>query len=302
MGIKIANIRKYSNIFRFSSFCAFLHEIVFRTVSESCGITKMKVKILAATSLVLLLFATAARSAQDVVPIFISGQKDRLNNPDPESGGTRKLLSYIEKETGVRFERNFVPWKRALQSAIDGKGIVFGASKTPERERSLAFSEPIYSDNVWIITRCDARFNYHGVTDLKGKKVGLIRDSDYGPDILRGANFIFSAEYDTNDSVSRFQKLKVGRTDALLVYSQLKDHAALESVIQRQYGALFEDDRKQGKDGAFCVVSNMVHSSTVHFAANKGYRPEYFKLLNNAMIKAEKSGKLAKWFNHPMEF
>ncbi|WP_374520932.1 substrate-binding periplasmic protein [Undibacterium squillarum] len=243
--------------------------------------------------------AAAAQAEPQKITLFLSAQHDRVNPAAALSAPNRQLLAYIESETGVQFERKFVPWKRALQSAIEGKGFVFGASQTPERLQHLVFSEPIYIDNVWIVTRCDARFSYNSIADLKGKTIGMIRDAYYGPEVAKAVNFVFTPEYDVNDSISRFDKLLKHRTDGIFVYTQLTDPRALEDLMKMQYGRLAEQENPAIRERPFCAQGKPVHSSSLHFAATPGYHPEYLKELNKALNKAAKSGLLAKWYIQP---
>ncbi|GGX33160.1 substrate-binding periplasmic protein [Undibacterium squillarum] len=243
--------------------------------------------------------AAAAQAEPQKITLFLSAQHDRVNPAAALSAPNRQLLAYIESETGVQFERKFVPWKRALQSAIEGKGFVFGASQTPERLQHLVFSEPIYIDNVWIVTRCDARFSYNSIADLKGKTIGMIRDAYYGPEVAKAVNFVFTPEYDVNDSISRFDKLLKHRTDGIFVYTQLTDPRALEDMMKMQYGRLAEQENPAIRERPFCAQGKPVHSSSLHFAATPGYHPEYLKELNKALSKAAKSGLLAKWYIQP---
>lgn len=243
--------------------------------------------------------AAAAQAEPQKITLFLSAQHDRVNPAAALSAPNRQLLAYIESETGVQFERKFVPWKRALQSAIEGKGFVFGASQTPERLQHLVFSEPIYIDNVWIVTRCDARFSYNSIADLKGKTIGMIRDAYYGPEVAKAVNFVFTPEYDVNDSISRFDKLLKHRTDGIFVYTQLTDPRALEDMMKMQYGRLAEQENPAFRERPFCAQGKPVHSSSLHFAATPGYHPEYLKELNKALNKAAKSGLLAKWYIQP---
>ena len=243
--------------------------------------------------------AAAAQAEPQKITLFLSAQHDRVNPAAALSAPNRQLLAYIESETGVQFERKFVPWKRALQSAIEGKGFVFGASQTPERLQYLVFSEPIYIDNVWIVTRCDARFSYNSIADLKGKTIGMIRDAYYGPEVAKAVNFVFTPEYDVNDSISRFDKLLKHRTDGIFVYTQLTDPRALEDMMKMQYGRLAEQENPAFRERPFCAQGKPVHSSSLHFAATPGYHPEYLKELNKALSKAAKSGLLAKWYIQP---
>lgn len=243
--------------------------------------------------------AAAAQAEPQKITLFLSAQHDRVNPAAALSAPNRQLLAYIESETGVQFERKFVPWKRALQSAIEGKGFVFGASQTPERLQHLVFSEPIYIDNVWIVTRCDARFSYNSIADLKGKTIGMIRDAYYGPEVAKAVNFVFTPEYDVNDSISRFDKLLKHRTDGIFVYTQLTDPRALEDMMKMQYGRLAEQENPAFRERPFCAQGKPVHSSSLHFAATPGYHPEYLKELNKALSKAAKSGLLAKWYIQP---
>jgi hypothetical protein len=60
----------------------------------------------------------------------------------------------------------------------------------------------------------------------------MIRDAYYGPEVAKAVNFVFTPEYDVNDSISRFDKLLKHRTDGIFVYTQLTDPRALEDMMK----------------------------------------------------------------------
>jgi hypothetical protein len=127
----------------------------------------------------------------------------------------------------------------------------------------------------------------------------MIRDAYYGPEVAKAVNFVFTPEYDVNDSISRFDKLLKHRTDGIFVYTQLTDPRALEDMMKMHYGRLAEQENPAFRERPFCAQGKPVHSSSLHFAATPGYHPEYLKELNKALSKAAKSGLLAKWYIQP---
>ncbi len=240
----------------------------------------------------LTLGVTGTAEAKEKIVILVGEDSDANDASIPIAGEVSRLLDYLATETDAEFEIQRYQWKRALLLAQAGKGILYGASITPERKKTLKFSEAFYSEQVWVVTRCDQQFNFHTVADLKAKTIGLIRESTYGEELDLAKEQLFKPEFDMNNSRARFQKLLKRRLDAVLSYSRLKEAYQLEVEINNLYGQLAYAEAEPLKKRPFCVLPHAAAQVSLHFAQAPGVYESYLKRLDAALIKARDSGKL----------
>jgi ABC-type amino acid transport substrate-binding protein len=118
---------------------------------------------------------------------------------------------------GYQVEVKLEPWTRAIEDTKAGNGIITHFSKTPQRERSFEFSEPLVYDRIVVVVRKGHEFPFTSVQDLAGKTVGVLRGVAYGGE-WSDALKTFTAEEDT-DAVARIGKLVRGRLDAAVISS-----------------------------------------------------------------------------------
>ena len=180
-----------------------------------------------------------SRAAADApVKMLVSASTDGRGRLLPPSVETQALLRFLEVETGLRFEVEAYPWLRALKMAEKGEGLLYGASQTRERRQTLDFSEPMFKDSVWLVTRCDRSFDYQQLSQLDGLRVGVVRgtvnSSGFDAAAREGR---FQVEFETGDSRARFEKLLLGRTHVLLMYSQWSAQE-VDRAVQDRYGML----------------------------------------------------------------
>jgi len=109
------------------------------------------------------------------------------------------------------------PWPRAIEDAEAGKGVITHFSKTPERERIFEFSDPLVTDRIVVVVRKGHEFPFATVSDLIGKRVGVLRGVAYGGD-WTAARRSLTLEEDT-DAVARIGKLARDHLDAAIISS-----------------------------------------------------------------------------------
>lgn len=239
---------------------------------------------------------SVTNAAQEIV-VLVSFDASTQQSSAPLSKNAKRLFQYLEAETKVHFHVSPVPWKRALISASSGQGFLYGAAKNSEREKHLKFSEPIFSDTVWLVKRCDSSLKFGVLSDLKDKSIGVIRGASYGDEFDQATNVIFSVQLDANSNEARFAKLLRKRTDALVIYSQVPSAVTLESDLNGRFGYLASAEAGDMKARPFCVLPKPVSTRSIHFAVAPGYDDQYLERLNAALIKARTSGKLGEIFS-----
>lgn len=258
----------------------------------------ISVRAIAYYSIVLLLsMCTFARADSNRV-MLVSSQNDATGKPVATSKQALALVDFLEKQTNSRLTLQSYPWKRALDMAKQGQGFLYGASQTPERLQYLLFSEPIFTDYAWLVTRCDARFSYRELNDLKGKTLGIVRDTSYGAAFDEQMNKLFKVENDQNNSRSRFLKLYLRRMDALLIYGPSTDVAHLQSRINQLYGAATEGIRNDQQAQPFCILPHPVSANTIHIAVAPGYDDALLGKINQALRHARSNGTLQRLFRN----
>ncbi len=90
------------------------------------------------------------------------------------------LLGAVTEKMGekvTREEINLVPWTEGYQAALTGNGtVLFSTARTPEREQSLKWAGPIYTDRYVLFAKQDRGITIESPEDLKGYRIGVTTD------------------------------------------------------------------------------------------------------------------------------
>ncbi|MES2038116.1 MAG: transporter substrate-binding domain-containing protein [Pseudomonadota bacterium] len=226
----------------------------------------------------ILLIRELRNEAGDIVPI-----RDEI----------RQLLNYFEHQLQIKFEIRRYPWTRLLANARTGEGIVFGLSKNRERMQTYQFSEAIYANYVWLVTRSDATFVYNNMLDLKGKTVGVIRGTSYGDEFDSQRNVLFQVEEDLGSHGARLKKLINKRMDVMIFGDR---HAQADEVEQLLMRILRKELSTSDKslEQAFKVLPRPMLIDELHFAATGAQYAEWIRKLNAAILAGRKSGEISR--------
>ncbi len=227
--------------------------------------------------------------AKEVV-ILTADPIDQRGQPFPLKLA-EKLFEFIEREGGMQIQQQRSPWPRALQAAENGEGVIYGVSKTKEREKIFRFSLPIQSKYMFLVTRSDAQFRFNSMADLKGKTIGIPRGFSYGDRFDAMKDNLFKVEIDNYAPLSRIYKLLFRRMDAGLFGSVQKDPRILESRLQALR------DENEGNNSPFAdvhltVLPKPLLTDTIHFAVRADKDDGIIDKLNAAILKARKTGLL----------
>jgi len=102
----------------------------------------------------------------------------------PNFGLTNYIVTEAFREAGMKVEYSFLPWKRSMQFAREGRlDGTFVWTKTPEREKDFYFSEVLLSQQTVFFHRKDFKLSWNRITDLKGLKIGVTVGYVYNPDL-----------------------------------------------------------------------------------------------------------------------
>ena len=123
---------------------------------------------------------------------------------------TRQAL----ERAGYQVEILNAPWKRALIGAGRGVYDVLPAIwSSPEREKTLHFSDPVLDSRVVVIWLDSYAFEYRSLDDLKDQRVGVGRGWSY-PEAFEKADF-FTRE-PVVDLEANFRRLFANRLNLIV--------------------------------------------------------------------------------------
>lgn len=112
------------------------------------------------------------------------------------------------------------PWKRCLRETDDGKAGIGGIYKNEERLKKYDFSEPIFVEKMAVYFNRANPLVFHAVTDLAGKRVGVIRGWSYGDTFDQAVRDGRITVDEVASDAMNFKKLLAGRVDAVLAIDE----------------------------------------------------------------------------------
>ncbi len=174
----------------------------------------------------LLLSATPVSARDEVVVVVEHWPPWEIVDPDTGEviGGkavelTRALFERLDVEVGFRT----VPWQRALTQIREGRAdIIPMITRNPVRTDDMAFSNPVYRDQLLLVSAADrhengeCRWNRPGA--LEDRTVGVTRDYVYGSNwsaLRKDRRFRIAS---SNNDLSHLKKAMSSRVDFSLQY------------------------------------------------------------------------------------
>ena len=175
------------------------------------------------------------------------------------SGLLLNQLRRTEALSGDRFEVELTDWLRALRLAEQGQGGLLAVSRTPARERWLAFSKPCWYDQLRLVVRTDSPLDFREVADLKGLRVGMARGTTGGAafDAAEAAGQLQTVR-DALSAPQRLRALMAGRIDVAVVGDTYRD--ALAQVDPAR------EDKARRKNTALRLLPRPLLSDPLHLA------------------------------------
>ena len=157
------------------------------------------------------------------LPHYAMGEKVQIGNGDwspyqskslKQYGFASEIVTEAFKSQGVEVEYKFYPWARSMKLAQSGKlagTFLWGYKK--EREEDFYFSDPIVDISYVFFYLKSNDFDWKGVSDLEGKKIGATVSYSYGKDFDEARkNNLLQIDEAPKDSLN-FEKLVKGRID-----------------------------------------------------------------------------------------
>ena len=221
--------------------------------------------------------------AQTHVPLLFPENKNERGELIPIPERYRLMLQTVETDTNVQFDLKIFPWNRAVKNAASDGDLIFGLSKTTEREEIFEFSEPVSYNNLWLVTRADKAFPYASIKDLKGKTIGVVRGSKYGGEFDQYKNSLFKTDDDIDGYSPRLQKVLNLRVDAMLYPSPLSDPKAVEIIVNEI--VIADLAKTTASNRRFAVLPVPVFRDGIRFAILKGRNHELIMAINRSVSK-----------------
>ncbi|MBD8616015.1 cystine ABC transporter substrate-binding protein [Pseudomonas putida] len=193
-----------------------------------------------------------------------------------------QLSEALAKELGVKVKLQATPWAGIL-AALDSKRldiVVNQVTISEERKKKYDFSTPYTISGIQAVVAKKNADSIKQASDLAGKKVGMGLGTNYEQWLKDNVPSAIVKTYD--DDPTKYQDLRVGRIDAILV-----DRLAAFDLINKTNETL-------------ALAGDAFSRQEAGIAVRKG-EPELLKALDDALEKLRKDGTLAKlskqWFS-----
>jgi ABC-type amino acid transport substrate-binding protein len=244
-----------------------------------------------------LLYSSLCFSKDVTTPKFIvlmTEQLDANNQKVPLNKAMRDLFELFQNELRTPIEIRPYPWARVLQNGEAGDGFIFGIAKTPERMEKFHFSEVVFYQHVWLVTRCDQVFKFEKIEDLKNKSISMRLNSSVSPEFDQEKNKLFKVENDTSTLPSRFKKIVQNRTNAMIYYSFADNAKQVKSEINNHFFTPENPDIPQ-KD--VCVLPKELARQANYFALSKKLNSNLLDKINQIIVQARRRGDIERIIN-----
>lgn len=164
------------------------------------------------------------------VPLFVG--------TGPPSDQTPRMLAWMARQMSLGWDYRPTPWLRAQKLTAAGQGLMYGLSRTPQREQELLFSLPVWSYFTWAVVRDGQQHTVRRFGDLDGQAVCWARGSSYA-DLFTQAGLGRMQAREASDDDGALRMAAAGRCRAALITLEsghLRDalrHPALAALKQR---------------------------------------------------------------------
>ena len=193
-----------------------------------------------------------------------------------------QLSEALAKELGVKVKLQSTPWAGIL-AALESKRldvVVNQVTISDERKKKYDFSKPYTVSGIQAVVAKKNADSIKQASDLAGEKVGMGLGTNYEQWLKDNVPTAVVKTYD--DDPTKYQDLRVGRIDAILV-----DRLAAFDLINKTNETL-------------ALAGEAFSRQEAGIAVRKG-EPELLKALDDALDKLRADGTLAKlskqWFN-----
>lgn len=186
-------------------------------------------KPLARALFALALSAVTALAQAEVVIAIDNANPPFMYQQDGQPKGLYPLLVQgVFKHAGIPLSIQALPWKRALRKAESAEVGIAGIYKTAPRLAVFDYSQPIFEEKLILYVRQDKAFEFAQVSDLYGKRIGVIRGWSYTEALDEAIKSGRIEASENSSDEANFKKLASGRLDAVIAIE-----LAGQRIIQR---------------------------------------------------------------------
>ena len=103
-----------------------------------------------------------------------------------KSGFAVQVVDEALQLAGISFQRNYVPWARAMEETRSGNcDVISELYFDPERKHWADFSDAYGDLSMTLFARSDRNLSYQQLSDLTQYRVGLLRGANISPEFHR---------------------------------------------------------------------------------------------------------------------
>ncbi len=247
------------------------------------------------TPLIYALAPVTTASAGEVqrVPVYLQENQETGGRLLPVYRNLEELLSYLEIHSEVQFERIRVPWDRAKNLALEGRGLIWGFSKSRERLSLYDYSETVVQLPIWAISAQSGAKPAQDIEDLRGQLICARRGISLGLDYEKAKTQIFRTDEEHSNFAQMFRKLSTARCDYLFWSVQrIEQRHELELYLHKKFIPGLKVPELLDKK--FVVSARPLLYDTLHFATGRGYWHDVLERLDQAIRKGRQSGEIER--------
>ncbi len=158
-------------------------------------------------------------------PTLADGRIIKIAADEEKRGGhLAEITEAAFKRVGYEPQFDFVPWARALKGTVAGSyQVLLAAYYNEERARTMLYSEPIGTVEVYFWALKDKHLHYETLSDMKPYLIGFIRGSTVSPEFDAALNTTLQVNY-TSSAELNLKNLLTGRIDAFVEKKQQVDY------------------------------------------------------------------------------
>lgn len=195
--------------------------------------------------LIFIIFMTFSLAATaEEISIFADYKakpKSWISDDGTAHGIQYEILQEITKRTGITFNFHFTPWKRAVRMSQLGHGGIIGFSKSKERMKEWDYSEPIYFDELVVVSMKKRFLSFIDNRSLNNLRIGIKLGARYGDKFEKAVSENTFHIVESTNRVDQLQLLTTGQVDAVLMSPGkfALDIVVLENIWLQKYRSEF---------------------------------------------------------------
>jgi polar amino acid transport system substrate-binding protein len=161
-------------------------------------------------------FFASISAPQEIVIAVDQGNPPFMFEKDGKAAGLYPtLLSAIFDRMGMSVDIKPYPWKRALLMGKNGEAGIGGIYKNLERLKIYDYSDVLYTERVLLYVKKGHEFEFNTLSDLEGKKIGVLLGWSYGDDVDQARKAGKLKVEEVSNDKANFQKLDIERMDGV---------------------------------------------------------------------------------------